>query len=69
MRTKEQVMEFIQKQRVAFIASIDEEGFPNMKAMYAPRKAEENCFLLYDQYLVHALTAVYEKSKSQHLFL
>lgn len=44
MRTKEQVMEFIQKQRVAFIASVDEEGFPNMKAMYAPRKAEENCF-------------------------
>ena len=30
----------IDKQSVAFIASNDEEGFPNMKAMLAPRKRE-----------------------------
>ena len=30
----------IDKQSVAFVASVDEEGFPNMKAMLAPRKRE-----------------------------
>jgi general stress protein 26 len=28
----------IEKQKFAFIASVDENGFPNMKAMFAPRK-------------------------------
>ena len=38
MKTKEQIMGFISKQKTAFIASVDENGFPNMKAMLAPRK-------------------------------
>ena len=44
MKTREQLLEFIQKQKVAFIASVDEDGFPNMKAMFVPRKIEQNCF-------------------------
>lgn len=44
MKTREQIMEFINKQKVAFVASVDEEGFPNMKAMFAPRKIEGNSF-------------------------
>lgn len=36
--------EFIQKQKTAFIASVDEDGFPNMKAMLAPRKIDGCCF-------------------------
>lgn len=44
MKTMEDLVDFIRKQKVAFIASVDEEGFPNMKAMFAPRKIEENCF-------------------------
>lgn len=44
MKTREQLIEFIQKQKEAFIASVDEDGFPNMKAMFVPRKIEENCF-------------------------
>ena len=44
MKTREQIIEFIQKQKVAFIASVDEEGFPNMKEMLVPRKIEGNCF-------------------------
>lgn len=44
METKKQVFEFIKKQSVAFIASVDDEGFPNIKAMLAPRKTEGNCF-------------------------
>lgn len=31
---------FIAKQPVAFIASVDEDGFPNLKAMLPPRKIE-----------------------------
>ena len=31
---------FIRKQKVAFICSVDEEGFPNVKAMLKPRKME-----------------------------
>lgn len=29
---------FIDKQKVSFIASVDEDGFPNVKAMLKPRK-------------------------------
>lgn len=44
MKTKEQLISFIQKQKVSFIASVDEDGFPNMKAMFIPRKIDGNCF-------------------------
>ena len=44
MKTKEQIFRFIKKQKVAFIASVDQDGFPNMKAMLMPRKIQENCF-------------------------
>lgn len=44
MKTKEQIMGFISKQKTAFIASVDENGFPNMKAMLAPRKIQGDCF-------------------------
>ena len=39
MRNPEQTIgNLIDKQKVSFIASISEEGFPNMKAMLPPRK-------------------------------
>ncbi|MCM1367928.1 MAG: pyridoxamine 5'-phosphate oxidase family protein [Roseburia sp.] len=38
--TKEQVFEFISKQKTAMISSVDENGFPNTKAMLAPRKID-----------------------------
>lgn len=34
------ILKFIRKQKVAFICSVDEEGFPNVKAMLKPRKIE-----------------------------
>lgn len=41
MRNTEQTIgNLIEKQSVAFISSIDEAGFPNMKAMLPPRKRE-----------------------------
>jgi general stress protein 26 len=36
------IIKFIKRQRVAFIASVDSEGFPNQKAMLPPRKIENN---------------------------
>ena len=44
MKTRGQMIEFIKKQKVSFIASVDEEGFPNVKAMFVPRRIEGNCF-------------------------
>ena len=44
MKTKEQITDFIEKQKVAFIASVDSDGFPNIKAMLMPRKLDGNCF-------------------------
>ncbi len=44
MKTIEQIYDFINKQKVAFIASVDDEGFPNMKAMLMPRKIDGNSF-------------------------
>lgn len=41
MRNLEQIIgKLIDKQSVAFIGSIDGQGFPNMKAMLSPRKRE-----------------------------
>lgn len=31
----------IDKQSICYVSSVDEEGFPNTKAMFAPRKREE----------------------------
>lgn len=44
MKTYDQVVKFIKKQKVAFIASVSDEGFPNLKAMLMPRKVEGRCF-------------------------
>ena len=33
-----EIENFIKKQKVAFICSVDEDGFPNVKAMLRPRK-------------------------------
>lgn len=41
MRDPQQTIgNLIDKQSVSFIASVDEDGFPNMKAMLSPRKRE-----------------------------
>ena len=40
--TKEQIYEFIKKQKTAFISSVDENGFPATRAMLAPRLIEGN---------------------------
>lgn len=44
MMTRKHIFDFIMKQKTAMVASVDEEGFPNVKAMFAPKKIEGNCF-------------------------
>lgn len=34
------IFSFIRRQRVAFICSVDEEGYPNVKAMLRPRRID-----------------------------
>ena len=41
MRNPEQTIgNLMDKQKVVYVGSVDEEGFPNVKAMYTPRKRE-----------------------------
>ena len=40
MTNIEKIKRFISKRKVAFITSVDKEGFPNIKCMLRPRKIE-----------------------------
>lgn len=39
---KEELLRFISEQKTAFIASVDENGYPVVRAMLAPRKIDGN---------------------------
>ena len=39
---KSQIFEFIAEQKTAMIASVDEQGYPVVRAMLAPRKIDGN---------------------------
>ena len=39
---KARIFQFISEQKTAFIASVNEQGFPVIRAMLAPRKIEGN---------------------------
>lgn len=40
---KNQIMQFISEQKTAFIASVNEQGYPVIRAMLAPRKIDGDC--------------------------
>ena len=40
MKKREYIIKFIQRQKTVFVGSVDEDGFPNMKAMFTPRKID-----------------------------
>lgn len=42
--TQKEIFEFIDSQKTAFIGSVDEDGFPNIKAMLAPRERDGAAF-------------------------
>ncbi|MCI9519163.1 MAG: pyridoxamine 5'-phosphate oxidase family protein [Clostridia bacterium] len=39
---KEQLYKFVSKQKIAFISSVDEQGYPVTRAMLSPRKIDGN---------------------------
>ena len=39
---KVQILEFISEQKTAFIGSVNEQGYPVIRAMFAPRKMDGN---------------------------
>ena len=76
MKAIEQIMDFIRKQKVAFIASVDEDGFPNQKAMLMPRKTVGNQFyfttntssLRVKQYRENAKSSIYFFNKGRFCY-
>ena len=38
--TQKEIFDFVDSRKTAFIASVDEDGFPNIKAMLAPRERD-----------------------------
>ncbi|MDE7299995.1 MAG: pyridoxamine 5'-phosphate oxidase family protein [Lachnospiraceae bacterium] len=46
MRTREQLYDFIRQQEALYVASVDEDGFPNIKAMFVPRRIEKDSIYL-----------------------
>lgn len=77
MITREYVQDFIKKQKTAFIASVDEDGFPNMKAMFSPEKIEGNSFyfstntssLRTQQYMKNPKASLYAYHRGRFFFL
>ena len=39
---KSQIFQFISEQKTAFVASVNEQGYPVIRAMLAPRKIDGN---------------------------
>lgn len=76
MKTREEMFQFIEKQKTAFLASVDEEGFPNMKAMLAPRKIEGDSFyfstglssMRSQQYLKNPKASLYFYKKGRFIY-
>ncbi len=56
----DKILSFIKQQKVAFICSIDEDGFPNVKAMLKPRKIDGLHSFFFNEYIVNESKTVYE---------
>lgn len=65
--TTEEIFDFIDSQKTAYISSVDEDGFPNIKAMLAPRERDGVTFyfttntssLRVQQYLQNPKASIY----------
>ncbi len=65
--TQKEIFDFVDAQKTAFIASVDEDGYPNLKAMLAPRERDGVTFyfttntssLRVKQYLNNEKAAIY----------
>jgi predicted pyridoxine 5'-phosphate oxidase superfamily flavin-nucleotide-binding protein len=59
----------IDKLKIAFLGSVDEEGFPNVKAMLQPRKREGIDDLSVDKYFIDACCTIPGKQSCLYVFL
>jgi len=60
----------IDKLKIAFLGSVDEEGFPNVKAMLQPRKrGRDKDDLSVDKYFIDACCTIPEKQSCLYVFL
>jgi len=60
----------IDKSGVSIISSVDNDGFPNTKAMLPTQKKDrDKRNLFYDEYFVHESKAIHGKPESMCLFL
>ena len=65
--TQKEIFDFVDSQKTAFIGSVDEDGFPNIKAMLAPRERNGAAFyfttntssLRVQQYLKNSKASIY----------
>ena len=46
MRTKTDLYDFIRQQEALYVASVDGDGYPNIKAMFVPRRIEGDSLYL-----------------------
>ena len=73
MVTRKQLMEFMGKQKTVMICSVDEDGYPNAKAMFSPRKIENDYFYFSSnvsakrtaQYLQNPYACIYAYQKGR----
>lgn len=65
--TQKEIFDFVDSQKKAFIGSVDEDGFPNIKAMLAPRERDGVTFyfttntssMRVKQYLSNSKASIY----------
>ena len=65
--TQKEILDFVDSQKTAFIGSVDEDGFPNIKAMLAPRERDGATFyfttntssMRVKQYLANSKASIY----------
>lgn len=66
---KNDIIEFISEQKTAFIASVDENGFPVIRAMLAPRVIDGNVMYFTTNTSSKKNQTISGKRKSLRLFL
>ncbi len=64
----DKIFKFIKGQKIAFIASVDSDGFPNQKAMLPPRKIEANRVFFFSTNTSSMRVEQYRKNPNASLY-
>ena len=62
-------LSIVAKSAKAIIASLDDDGFPNLKAMYKPRESDGLSLLFYYEYIVPEGKTIQQKPEGFYLLL